>query len=227
LLCFSLAARADIITFSVAGSINADPAIVNEPSVVTPTIPETVVQFVTGAWSQTVGLKDVSIDTWIVGTGTFNAYLTNEIGQGTTIANQIASSMFAVNGAPGPQGNLSTIFTGLMLRPGTYYLTIAQSSPDTGDLAGWPATANPVVTGSPLFDALPAMFGGSLIGGIDGTYLPGSVFEGSTANFQSTYQLMVLSGEHVPEHVPEPRSVLLLGSFILILVVFRRRGLAN
>jgi hypothetical protein len=221
-----LSARADLMeAFSVSGNVDADPSVVNEPTVVTSTIPQPVVQFVTGAWSQTDRLKDVSIDIWVVGTGIFEAFLTNQIGPGTTTANEIANSVFDVTSAVGPQGDLVTVFDGLKLKEGTYYLTIAQSSPDTGDVAGWPATVDPLVTGSPLFDPLPAIAGGSLFGGIDDTYLPGSLFQESSRDFQSTFQLMQLSGRldgPLPS-VPEPGSVLLLSTVFLGVIISLQR----
>src|SRR5689334_4845745 len=113
LLCLSAVAKADLV-FSVTGSLDANPEIVDEPS------DGPLIQFVAAAWSQTVALADASIDAGINGTGTLVAYLTDRIGPGTTIADQIATSTFAVNNAP--LSNNATIFTGLMLPVDTYYL---------------------------------------------------------------------------------------------------------
>jgi hypothetical protein len=143
--------------FSVTGIVDANPAILTDS-------PGTI-QFVTGSWSQTIGISDATIRAQINGTGTMIAFLTNQIGAGTTqVANEIANSTFSVSGAP--QSNMATIFTGLTLGPGTYFLTIYQSPANQGISAGWVADRNPVVTGTPFFTPLAGQFGGSGVGGM-------------------------------------------------------------
>lgn len=216
LLCLSTAAKADLV-FSVTGSVDANPAIADEPIACQQCVSQgPLVQFVAGTWSQTVALTDASIDAGIDGTGTLVAYLTDQIGPGTTIADQIATSTFTVNNAP--QSNEATVFTGLTLPAGTYYLVIAQSSANTGDIAAWAATANPVVTGSPLFDVFPATSGG----GIENAFLPGSAFEESTVNSKATYGFMEVSGVAVPEPA-EPIPLLVGSAFLGWMVLGRRR----
>lgn len=60
------------------------------------------------------------------------AYLTTRIGPGTTTANQLASVPFSVTGIDTPV--LTTLFSGLTLGAGTYYLVL--SSPPN-ESAGW------------------------------------------------------------------------------------------
>lgn len=81
------------------------------------------------AWSQTDLYSNVSVKAELDGNGTAingTAYLMTQVGPGTTTANQIASADFAVTALPfGP--DLTTLFTGLTLGPGTYYLIITAS----------------------------------------------------------------------------------------------------
>jgi hypothetical protein len=97
-------------------------------------------------WSQTGTYTNVSIsaDVNIVGspgdppikpTDTGLSFLTTQVGLGTTVANQIASGTFAgpSNWGANPTPNWITLFTGLTLGPGTYYLTLDT----TGYGGGW------------------------------------------------------------------------------------------
>jgi len=77
-------------------------------------------------WTQTGTYTDVSISAYLAsagfdGDGSGTVYLTNAIGPGTTIANEISQiSLSGLATAPVPATNL---FSGLTLGPGTYYLT--------------------------------------------------------------------------------------------------------
>jgi hypothetical protein len=97
-------------------------------------------------WSQTGTYTNVSIsaDVNITGspgdppvkpTDTGHSFLTTQVGAGTTVANQIASGTFAGTSdwASNPHPNWITLFTGLTLGPGTYYLTLDT----TGYGGGW------------------------------------------------------------------------------------------
>lgn len=81
------------------------------------------------AWSQTDLYSNLTISAELDGVGsTINgtAYLMAQVGPGATTANQIASDNFIVSALPfGP--DLTTLFTGLTLGPGTYYLVITAS----------------------------------------------------------------------------------------------------
>ena len=70
------------------------------------------------------------------GAGTF--YLTNAIGPGTTVANEIASTSFS--GIIGLA--TSHPFSGLTLGPGTYYLVLGNLNPGSG----WQVVRSPVTT---------------------------------------------------------------------------------
>jgi hypothetical protein len=96
-------------------------------------------------WSQTQTYINVTITAEIDpglspgATGTF--YLMTQIGPGTTTANQIATTTVT---ATGPEFNsvLETLFTGLTLGPGNYYLVFG--SPNELGWAMAPAGITPV-----------------------------------------------------------------------------------
>lgn len=83
-------------------------------------------QAAAAAWSQTDMFGDVSVAVRIDGGGATNsgtAYLTTRFGPGTTLADEIAHASYSVSG-PQFQPQTVTLFSGLTLGPGTYYLTI-------------------------------------------------------------------------------------------------------
>jgi hypothetical protein len=86
-------------------------------------------------WSLTGTFDDVTITAEIdPGTGSGlsgTAYLMTQIGPGTTVADQLATATFTASGsAYVPQ--LNTLFTGLTLGPGDYYLVLSSA-----DGLGW------------------------------------------------------------------------------------------
>jgi len=199
--------------FSVTGTVDANPSLTNDPG---------LIDFLTDGWIQTVGISDATITAQINGTGTITAFLTNEIGPGTTqAANQIASSTFTVTNAP--QSNTETIFTGLTLGPGTYFLTLYQSVANQGEAAAWVGDRTPVITGSPEFTPLAGEFGGSFVGGIDSTYIPASLFEANAVDFQSEFQLLAISTPDLSTYLTSSTGLLLLAGFSLV-QTRRRRG---
>ena len=97
------------------------------------------------AWSQTNLFSNVSVSAELDGVGsTINgtAYLMTQVGPGTTTASQIASSDFTVSTLP-LEPDLTTLFTGLTLGPGTYYLVITASGGgwEISDPSATPVTA--------------------------------------------------------------------------------------
>jgi hypothetical protein len=69
-----------------------------------------------------------NLSSWGVAEQTGRAYLTTQIGEGTTVANEIASTDFTFPLTP---ANL-VLFQGLHLPPGAYYLSIIGDSPSWG-----------------------------------------------------------------------------------------------
>jgi hypothetical protein len=95
------------------------------------------VQVLYASWTQSASFSNVSISALLAGTGTASAYLTTQIGPGTDAGDVVASTTFPF----GPP-LLTTLFSGLSLGPGTYYLVIG----GTGDIGSWYGTTTPVVT---------------------------------------------------------------------------------
>ena len=171
-------------------------------------------------WTQTGTYTNVSIsaDVNIVGspgdpangkpTDTGLSFLTTQRGAGTTAAaDEIASGTFTgpSNWGDNPHPNWITLFTGLTLGPGTYYLTL-----DTlGYGGGWR------VDDVPPSDDLPTLGSGvtpagSLYGYCDGslTYPCGGYAPASTMYADPPYQLRVrVEGTSVPI----PGTLALLG----------------
>jgi hypothetical protein len=83
------------------------------------------------AWTQTQGYTDVNIsaalddlNTFPVAFPNFTVYLTTSVGPGTTTAREIAHATVVAPLVSPWTSNLTTLFTGLTLPAGTYYLTI-------------------------------------------------------------------------------------------------------
>lgn len=104
------------------------------------------------------------------------AYLMSQIGSGTTVSDQIAKTSFTTNTA-----GISTIslFSGLTLGPGQYFLVLAGASSDRPWLT-WEAS-NPqsgaVLTQGPGVTWTGDYFATSGVGSLDTSYIPASTFE--------------------------------------------------
>ncbi len=103
------------------------------------------------SWTQTTGVLNATIVASLQGGGvnirSGTAYLMNAIGPSATAANEVVAP---VNfSAPAPPPNLyglfplTTLFTGLQLNPGTYYLVITASQANS---MGWAFASYPLVT---------------------------------------------------------------------------------
>jgi hypothetical protein len=192
----TIAARADAIAGVTGGTVIGIE--VNDPEGI--------------SWTQTGSYKDVTISAFLSsiggnnGTGTI--YLTDQIGPGTTTANQIAET--AVSGLATTPATATTLFTGLDLGPGTYYLITASNLGGGG--LGWNdydgATAIPGISGTNNFDEF---------GQGEAAYPPASSFFTVGTNefgFEVTGNIAA---------TPEPSSLILLGTGLLSIVGMTRR----
>jgi hypothetical protein len=174
-------------------------------------------QFMAESWTQTVTLTNIQILADLAAAGglpTGIVYLTNAIGNGTTSgANQVAinaSAPFTAGATPAFQ----TLFTGLTLGPGTYYLVITGPGPNPSDNNFWEAASPPtLVTATGV--TYNALFQGSgTTSETQSGYAPSSSF--ASLGNAITLQFMVSSG------VPEPASYLLMASGLLAFAAAKR-----
>jgi hypothetical protein len=164
-------------------------------------------------WSQTEAYTNVTIRVDIEdfdlvdGGGTVTGYLTDQVGVGTTQATNEVEPSVTVPYAGGQTG-LLTIFAGLNLGPGNYFVTV------TGEgFSFMGETGTPTAT---------LGTGVALLGtGFDccspSSYIPSQVtpWTGSSWTFEVT-------GD--PVAVPEPSSLLLMGAGVLVLLRRSLRG---
>lgn len=115
-------------------------------------------------WTQSDTYNTVSVSAKLTSNGaasqTGRAYLTTQIGPGTSPDQQIAYTEFTF---PIPVTKV-VLFQGLLLRPGTYYLSIIGDAPSWGSC--WTASATSVVTGT----------GVSSLGGLGASAAPSTYF---------------------------------------------------
>jgi hypothetical protein len=137
------------------------------------------------SWSQSKSYAGVSIaalvDSAIVGqTPTANAYLTTRIGPGTTTADEIAHTQFTVPAelpvcSPNSCGAMVTLFSGLSLGPGNYFVTISPNATSIGEVGWFPALNPTVIVDTGVSEG--ASFRASAVA----SYPPASVFTSLTA----------------------------------------------
>jgi len=156
-----------------------------------------------GSWSNVAVSAELASNT----TGsTVTAFLTTQIGPGTTVANQIATQVVGVNSGVGNYG----LFSGLSLGSGSYFITLLFSSSLTGPLGGGTVigpTVGPGVT----------YLGLSTLGAA--AYAPAGAASSSSIALRFN-----VTGDQAAAGVPEPASIGLLATGIaLIGGLYRRR----
>jgi hypothetical protein len=91
------------------------------------------------SWTQTSAYTGVDISVTLDGSGSGNAFLMMAIGLGTTTASQIATTAITFPGSPAEV----SLFSGLNLLPGTYYLLLSGDVVDQP--TGWDFTYSPTI----------------------------------------------------------------------------------
>ena len=158
------------------------------------------------SWTQSDSFSNVSIfATLTAGPTAGTAYLTNQIGAGTTAANEIASTSFTF---PSSATEIQ-LFSGLTLTSGTYYLTIVANT--SGGGAGWVSSSGP----SDVTTAPGVTINSDYVTQSPASYPPASTF------FEQDFELLYrVTG------VPEPSSIALLlagGGMVVRMARKRRR----
>jgi len=170
------------------------------------------------SWTSSGGFTGVTISVNIGSTDANNAsgtaWLMTQIGPGTTTSQQVATTNFVaptvVNFFTSPP--LTTLFTGLSLPPGTYYLVLTSPSGSVAWQLGGSATPGIGVT----FQGTQSAFGG-----VNSSFPPASSF---SANAR-TFGLQVTGAPAISSVTPAPSSLslLLTGLAVTGLLLMRRR----
>ncbi len=151
------------------------------------------------SWTQTGSYSNVSISAVLENGTSINAYLVNQIGPGTTVANQIAATSIS----PATLVETDTLFSGLSLGGGTYYLVLA--APGSANVAGWYGTNSPTVTTDTGVTGNLDVFVSDQNGSPNDAYAPASTFF-----LAGTSLLLTVTGDS-GSPVPEPSSFILVG----------------
>ena len=172
-------------------------------------------------WTQSGSYSGVTIAADLAGTGgvsphvgTGTAYLMEQLGPGTTAANEVAAP-FDVT-APPPSITMTTLFSGLTLGPGTYYLLVDETNP--GDLAWLSANSPSFTLDSGVTDV--SSFG---ISGSVASFSPASSFK-----LINTDYIFSVTATGVPTTAtPEPRILGIVGVVFVGMVLVTRRCLRS
>ncbi|MBV9504937.1 MAG: hypothetical protein JO323_08025 [Acidobacteriia bacterium] len=181
---------------------------------------------VTTSWSESQAYTDVTItalvDSFDVGQSlTATAYLTTGIGPGTTVADEIAAAEFSVPVdlpvcSMASCGAFVTLFSGLSLGPGDYFLTMGP--PTGGGTVGWFPALNPTV----IVDA-GVIQGPCLAASTAAPFAPASAFGPSGLCGPNDVMNFTVTGTAATP-VPEPAAATLIGLGSLFLILAKGKS---
>jgi hypothetical protein len=166
-------------------------------------------QVLVSSWTQTGSYMNVSISAELGNSSNYgnsggdaiSVYLTNQIGPGTTVANQIASTSVS----PATVDETDTLFTGLSLGAGTYYLVLGAP----GQFAEWYGTGSPTVTTDSGVTGNFDSFADKPSNTPNDSFPPASNFDSNPADNNNNL-LMTVTGNAVSA-APEPSTIVLAG----------------
>ena len=169
-------------------------------------------QVLVASWSSLNTYTDVVIAADIGGLAgssqLVSAYLTTSIGPGTSVANQIGYSTVVAPLQPA----LTTLFQGVTLSPGTYFLTMVAADPY---IATWLYARDPSLTTAPGAALGLEGTANELVGVVNLAYFPASTFSPMTSpNLELT-----VTGTAVPE--PPPGLFAVGPALVLLIALFR------
>lgn len=173
-------------------------------------------QFAAVSWTQTSTFTDVTIKAWVghndLEQQPVTAWLTQSLGPGTAPGSELAQTgvVFPVFGVP----EATTVFTGVTLTPGTWYLMMS-AAPNFS--MGWGQSAGTFVTGNGVTYTDAMIFAQGDHSNFD--YAPASDF------FAVSRPGLAFSveGTEVPTTVPEPASLMLTGCGLLAVIRIAHR----
>jgi hypothetical protein len=165
------------------------------------------------SWTQTGAYTGVTISANLIGGAgkTATAYLMNQIGPGTTALNEVTAP-FLISDSIAASTSI-TLFSGLTLSAGTYYLLI--DGTNAPNPLGWPGTISPTYTEDGGVSGVQELG----VSGTEASFSPASTFSTtSTAVF-----FTVTGTPGATSTAPEPGTLAMLGVGCAGLIVVARR----
>jgi hypothetical protein len=194
-----------VLTADTIVSVHGDPIETGGPTLAS-------FQDLVASWTATTSYSDVSIDVNLLGTpGTYSgtAYLTETIGPGTTLSDQIVEEPFTANLTSFPFQSSISLFQGLTLGPGTFYLTLSSGADPNAGFAWITATHDQSIATGPGVTRNEDL---TSFGNSQASFAPASVFSPLPFDGPSPLSFSV-TGTSTP--VPEPKDVFIVGVALL------------
>lgn len=169
----------------------------------------------TAAFSVSGNYTNVTIEAVVTGwPSTLDAYLTDQIGAGTTSSNEIAVGQVVAGNPAGHIGypnGFTTVFTNLTLGPGTYYFSLTSDT----DNANWYDRVSPIITEAAGANHLGTYSNDLQLGQDAPAYVAPNLYNPPGG------LLYRVTGD--PVAVPEPAAWSLLAPGIAAILALRRR----